>query len=105
MILWDYQANRIKLLKEMEWKDDRSAYFICCMVKMNIDWSYIFAEWKTYWKITYEEIWDPTTFGYRCIFYSDELKKTFAQATEQEIDSVSHRWRAIAGLIEKEKWN
>jgi XTP/dITP diphosphohydrolase len=42
-------------------------------------------------------------FGYDPIFYSDELKKTFAQATDDEKNSVSHRGRALAALAEKLK--
>ncbi len=38
-------------------------------------------------------------FGYDPIFYSDELKKTFAQASITEKNSVSHRARAIFNLI------
>ena len=36
---------------------------------------------------------------------SDDLHKTFEEATDEEKNKVSHRWRAIAGLIEKENDN
>jgi XTP/dITP diphosphohydrolase len=51
-------------------------------------------------------------FGYDPIFYSDELKKTFAEATIDEKNRISHRGRAMnkiiqclleKGLIEKVK--
>lgn len=100
----DNVANRAKLLKEMEWKEDRTAYFLCCIVKMKPNWEYIYSEWRTYGQITHEEIWD-NSFGYDCLFLSDDLKKTFWEATDEEKNAISHRWRAIAGLIEKEKWN
>ena len=99
---WDNVANRAKLLKELEWKDDRSAYFLCCIVKMYPNWEYIYSEWKTSGKILTEEIWDKS-FGYDCLFFSDDLQKSFWEATADEKNSVSHRWRAITGLIEKEK--
>ena len=94
----DVVANRAKLLKELEWKEDRSAYFLCCIVEMFPDWTHIYSEWKTFWKILTEEIWDKS-FGYDCLFFSDDLQKSFWEATADEKNSVSHRWRAIEWLI------
>lgn len=101
---WDDAANRKKLLNELKWKSDRSAYFNCTIVEMFPDWKYIYSEWKTYWKILEEEIWDKS-FWYDCLFLSDDLHKSFWEATAEEKNSVSHRWRAIAILINKEKCN
>ncbi|HKV75251.1 MAG TPA: non-canonical purine NTP pyrophosphatase [Gemmatimonadales bacterium] len=42
-------------------------------------------------------------FGYDPYFWSDDLKKSFGQATAEEKDSVSHRGRALALLVEKLK--
>jgi XTP/dITP diphosphohydrolase len=39
-------------------------------------------------------------FGYDPLFFSDELGKTFAEATEEEKDGVSHRGRALRALIQ-----
>lgn len=99
---WNDAANRAKLLKNLEWKSDRSAYIVCCLVEMFPDWTYIYSEWKTYGTILEEEIWDKS-FGYDCVFLSDDLHKSFWEATEEEKNKISHRWRAIAGLLEKEK--
>jgi XTP/dITP diphosphohydrolase len=38
-------------------------------------------------------------FGYDPLFLSDELGKTFAEATPEEKDAVSHRGRAFAALL------
>ena len=95
-------SNREKLLKELDWINDRSAYFNCTIVEMFPNWEYIYNEWKTYWTILEKEIWD-NWFGYDCLFMSDDLHKSFGEATPEEKNSVSHRWRAIAGLLEKEK--
>ena len=38
-------------------------------------------------------------FGYDPWFLSDELGKTFAEASREEKDSVSHRGRALAALV------
>ena len=37
-------------------------------------------------------------FGYDPLFWSDELEKSFGEATDEEKDSVSHRARAFAQL-------
>ena len=37
-------------------------------------------------------------FGYDPLFYSDELAKTFGEATAEEKDGVSHRGRAVRAL-------
>ena len=40
-------------------------------------------------------------FGYDPLFYSFELDKSFGEATEEEKNSVSHRYRALMDLKEK----
>ena len=40
-----------------------------------------------------------TDFGYDCIFLSNDLNKTFGEATEEEKNSVSHRKRALNKLL------
>jgi XTP/dITP diphosphohydrolase len=39
-------------------------------------------------------------FGYDPYFFSDELGKTFGEATPEEKDRVSHRGRALRALVE-----
>ncbi len=39
-------------------------------------------------------------FGYDPLFFSEELGKTFAEATAEEKDTVSHRGRAYRALVE-----
>jgi XTP/dITP diphosphohydrolase len=39
-------------------------------------------------------------FGYDPLFYSDELGKTFAEASPEEKDAVSHRGRALRALAQ-----
>jgi len=39
-------------------------------------------------------------FGYDPLFFSDELGKTFGQATAEEKDAVSHRGRALRALAQ-----
>jgi XTP/dITP diphosphohydrolase len=47
-----------------------------------------------------EEPRGETGFGYDPVFLSDELDKTFAEATPDEKDAVSHRGRAFRALVE-----
>ncbi len=93
------KANRQKLLQELEGKADRSAYFVCLIVKLFSDGHYVSVEGRTYGKILTEEKGD-TSFGYDCLFFSDELQKSFGQATSEEKNAVSHRGRALKKLLE-----
>ncbi|MBR6690488.1 MAG: RdgB/HAM1 family non-canonical purine NTP pyrophosphatase [Bacilli bacterium] len=87
------KANRDKLISNLKDKD-KTSYFICTIVLYSIDGSYEYKEGRTYGKIIEEELGD-TSFGYDCIFLSDELGKTFGQASSEEKNSVSHRARAL----------
>lgn len=89
----DIKLNRTKLISDLKDKD-KKAYFNCTLVLYHIDGKYEYAEGKTYGTIIEEEKGD-TSFGYDCIFLSDDLKKTFGEATDQEKNSVSHRFRAL----------
>ena len=42
-------------------------------------------------------------FGYDPIFLSDELGKTFAESSDEEKNSISHRGRALKNLYDKLK--
>ena len=87
------QANRDKLIKELEGKD-KTAYFDCVIAIIYPNGECQTYSGKCYGKITEKEFGNKE-FGYDCIFYSDELNKTFGEATEIEKNSVSHRARAL----------
>lgn len=91
------EKNRDKLQKELIGKD-RKAYFNCVIALMYPSGEYKFFNGKTYGTISKEELGNKD-FGYDCIFYSEELGKTFGEATEEEKNSVSHRGRAIKELL------
>ena len=93
----DDQANRDKLRKELKDKD-RKAYFVCSIVIYYPDGLYKDYEGKTYGTIIDEER-GSTEFGYDAIFLSDDLGKTFGEASEDEKNSVSHRSRAIENML------
>lgn len=89
----DDKANRKKLLENIEGKN-REAYFSCTMVLYRSDNTYEYREGKTFGKIINEEIGD-TSFGYDCIFMSDDLGVTFGEALSDDKNKVSHRYRAL----------
>jgi len=93
------QKNRNKLLKELSGKD-RSAYFICVIAVLYPNGIKKSFEGRVNGSITEEEIGD-TSFGYDCIFYSDELNKTFGEANDYEKNKVSHRGRAIEEMLKE----
>lgn len=88
--------NRDKLINELKDKD-KTAYFICTIVLYHIDGTYEYKEGRAYGKIIDEEKGD-TSFGYDCIFLSDDLCKTFGEATSEEKNKISHRNRALEQL-------
>ena len=92
----DIKLNRDTLIKNLKNKDNTS-YFNCTLVLYHIDGTYIYTEGKTYGKIINEERGD-TSFGYDSIFLSDDLRKTFGEATDEEKNKVSHRYRALIKL-------
>ena len=93
----DSAANREKLLKELSGKKNRDAHFACVLVKMKMDESYKVYEGRVDGKILTEERGD-NSFGYNSLFYSNDLQKTFGEASIEERTRVSHRGRAIEKL-------
>ena len=93
-------ANRKLLLKRMENVVDRTAHFECAVCLYMPDGRTYFGEGRTYGKILNEEM-GTGGFGYDRLFYSDDLNKSFGQASEQEKNSVSHRFRALEDLKKK----
>ena len=92
----DFKLNRDKLISDLKGKDN-SAYFNCTMVLYHMDGTYEVAVGKTYGKIIDEERGD-TSFGYDSIFLSDDLGITFGEASSEEKNKVSHRYRALVEL-------
>lgn len=93
----DDEANRQKLLRELDGVSDRSAHFECAICFVCDGDEQVFVG-KTHGKIT-EEKRGSDSFGYDCLFFSLDLDKTFGEATAEEKASVSHRGRAISMLL------
>ena len=94
----DDQANRDKLLKEMQGKENRAAHFTCALALVYPDGNVITATGETHGKILYKEDGNGG-FGYDPLFESDDLQKSFGVATAQEKNAVSHRFRALKNLL------
>ena len=94
----DFKANRDKLIEDLKGKDHKG-YFMSTIVLYYPDGTYVYKEGKTYGTIIEEERGD-NSFGYECIFLSDDLNKTFGEATLEEKTKISHRGRALAALKE-----
>lgn len=89
-----------KLLKELGDNENRNAKFVTSVAFIMPDGTEITAEGEVNGEIMHEPMGD-NGFGYDPIFYSYELKKAFAQASDEEKNSVSHRGRALRALCTK----
>ncbi len=99
----DDDANNAKLLarlheREREHEPDRSAYFVSVVALCYPDGREISARGETYGAI----VDDPRGeggYGYDPYFLSDDLHLTFAQASAQQKNAVSHRAKALHALL------
>ena len=96
----DDKANRDLLIKNLDGKTDRTAYFESAIALVYPDGKELVAHGRTYGKILFEEDGDGG-FGYDCIFFSDDLQKSFGRASAEEKNAVSHRFRGLMALKEK----
>lgn len=92
-----------KLLSELDGVKNRGAKFVTSAAFIFPDGREITVSGEVHGTILTEPHGE-NGFGYDPVFYSDELKKTFAEASDDEKNSVSHRSRALAALCEKLKY-
>lgn len=92
--------NRKKLLTLLKNQKNRKARFVCALVLINENDVKISVTATSDGEITEKETGD-NGFGYDSLFYSYDLKKTFAEASDDEKNSVSHRARALLQLQKK----
>ena len=95
----DSRDNRKLLLKNLEGEQNREACFVCAIALVLPDGTEYSSIGKTFGKILLEERGE-NGFGYDSLFFSDDLKKSFAEADEEEKNCVSHRGRALKGLLD-----
>ncbi len=94
------RENNIKLLSELEGKEDRGAGFVCVMSAVFPDGRIVTARGEVRGTILTAPRGDDG-FGYDPLFYCPELGKSFAEASADEKNAVSHRGRALAAFCEK----
>lgn len=94
----DDKANRTLLLENLKGCRDRSARFVCVIVKYMPDDTFTYAVGETSGRILAEEI-GTNGFGYDCVFFSDDIKKSFGTASSDEKNAVSHRARALQAIL------
>jgi XTP/dITP diphosphohydrolase len=95
--------NNSKLLRKMTAIEERDARFVCALHLAFPDERLpIVAEGQVDGVIL-DAPDGEHGFGYDPLFYSAELKKSFAHATAEEKASVSHRGRALRSLAEQLK--
>ncbi len=93
------KGNREKLLLELKEKNNRKAYFKTVIsLVINEEW-FEFFEGKVDGEIAEKEVGN-SGFGYDPIFLPKGYKKTFAQMSEEEKNSISHRKKALEKVLD-----
>lgn len=96
----DNAKNRAKLLYELQDETNRKAHFSTAVALLYHDGRLVTAEGRVDGEILHTEV-GANGFGYDSLFYCNEIGKTFAEATAEEKNAVSHRGRALQNLAEK----
>ena len=94
----DDEKNRKVLLKNMEGIENRRAHFTSAIAIVYPDGRELVAEGHTYGEILHEETGNGG-FGYDCLFFSEDLQKSFGVATAEEKNKVSHRFRGLQAML------
>ncbi len=90
--------NRALLLKNLDGVQNRNAHFSTVIAIAYPNGNVLTCEGRVNGHILHEER-GTEGFGYDSLFFSDELGKTFAEATQDEKNSVSHRGRALRTMV------
>jgi XTP/dITP diphosphohydrolase len=95
-----YEDKNIELLRLMEPHRNRKAQFTTALVILYPHKEMRFFVGTTIGKVTKEVSQAKNGFGYDPIFHSEEINKTFADATMDEKNQISHRGKASAKLLQ-----
>ncbi|NLT18178.1 MAG: RdgB/HAM1 family non-canonical purine NTP pyrophosphatase [Clostridiales bacterium] len=96
----DSLLNRAKLLMEMKGIEERDASFYSSVVLFFPDSTILSADGEAKGMILHEER-GTKGFGYDSLFFSYALNKSFAEASAEEKNFVSHRGVALKQLLIK----
>ena len=94
------EDNRALLLKNLAGEKNRRAWFTSAVAVVFPDGREVTAEGHTYGHIIEKETGEGG-FGYDCLFFSDDLQKSFGVASPAEKNAVSHRGRVLEALAAK----
>ena len=97
-----YDSNNEKLLEELKdvkYKEDRSAYFMTTICLITKDGKEYFVEGRLDGYIAFEKR-GSNRFGYNQVFEVKGLNKTLAELTDEQRISVNHRRKALDNLKE-----
>jgi XTP/dITP diphosphohydrolase len=93
----DSERNKL-ILKQMKNKENRKAFFVCCMVLLFTEYRFFISQETVSGTIT-DKPYGTNGFGYDPIFFVDELSKTAAELPGDQKNNVSHRGRASQNII------
>lgn len=96
----DADKNNSLLLKNLEGISDRECKFCSSVVLYKTDGSSIYGYGETLGRVLYNKEGE-NGFGYDPLFFSYDLNKSFGLATDEEKNSVSHRYRALCDLFKR----
>lgn len=91
-------ANNAKMLRELTGIADRRARYVCVAAYIDGDGERVFRGESTGRML--EAPRGTGGFGYDPLFLSDDVGVTFAEATREQKEQVSHRERAFAQLAQ-----
>jgi len=91
-----------KILSELDGVEQRGAKFVSAIAFVCPDGEEIVTHGEVLGSITLKAMGEGG-FGYDPVFMSDELGKTFGEATLEEKNKISHRARALKNLYEELK--
>lgn len=102
----DDDANNDKLLKEMQNKTDRTAYFESVLIYLTPEGDKVVANGRIDGEILRERRGN-NDFGYDPLFYVPSQQRTLAEMSTHDKNLISHRGNAIRNLIRKllELWD
>ena len=95
----DDNDNNKLLIEKLQGKDNRTARYTCAICIYHPNGDYKIVKEHCYGKIVDEAVGDKG-FGYDPHFYVEEYKTTFANVSIEEKNKISHRAKAIRGILE-----
>ncbi|MBR2929841.1 MAG: RdgB/HAM1 family non-canonical purine NTP pyrophosphatase [Clostridia bacterium] len=96
----DDAANNALLLKLLEAEEDKTAHYTCAMVLAFPSGRILRSEGYMYGSIT-PDARGEHGFGYDPIFIAEGEERTVAEMSDEEKNAISHRGKALMGVLEQ----